>query len=137
MAQSGYKGISFPFRFNKKGGVTTSTTSKEDVSHIIESVKQIIQTAFKSRVMMPYFGCELNTIAFQNISDTNIGEITLYITEAINNWDDRVEVENVSLTTEAQDDGTEQNIVDITINVQKYLQNYNFQVPIQLGGEVS
>ena len=41
MPQSGYTGISYPFRINNRGGCVMSTTSRNDPTHIAESIQQI------------------------------------------------------------------------------------------------
>lgn len=51
MAQSGFTGISFPFRINSRGGVSMSTTSATDSTHIMESIQQIFLTNYLERPM--------------------------------------------------------------------------------------
>lgn len=51
MPQSGFTGISYPFRVNNRGGVTMSTTSRTDPTHIAESIQQIFLTNFLERPM--------------------------------------------------------------------------------------
>ena len=51
MPQSGFKGISYPFRISNRGGVVMSTTSKTDPTHIAESIQQIFNTNFLERPM--------------------------------------------------------------------------------------
>ena len=46
MPQSGFTGISYPFRISNRGGVVMSTTSRHDPSHISESIQQIFNTNF-------------------------------------------------------------------------------------------
>ena len=51
MGQSGFKGISFPFRISNRGGVVMSTTSQNDPTHIAESIQQIFYTNHLERPM--------------------------------------------------------------------------------------
>lgn len=51
MPQSGFTGISYPFRVNSRGGVSMSTTSATDPSHIAESITQIFGTSYLERPM--------------------------------------------------------------------------------------
>lgn len=128
----GFKGISFPFRFNSSGGVATSTTAPNDLSHIEESIEQIIRTSIGERVMEVEFGNEAFRLLFENLDDeTNRGIITMFITDAIERWDKRVKVNMVDIITE------ETNIVfNITIYVQKYLTTQVVSISIKSGGMV-
>ena len=58
-----YTGISFPFRIGTKGGVVMSSTSPTEVPHIVESIKQILTTAFLERTMESGFYSDLMTQA--------------------------------------------------------------------------
>ena len=51
MPQSGFTGISYPFRVNSRGGCSMSTTSATDPTHIAESIEQIFGTNFLERPM--------------------------------------------------------------------------------------
>lgn len=51
MPQSGFTGISYPFRVNGRGGCTMSTTSATDPTHIAESIRQIFGTNYLERPM--------------------------------------------------------------------------------------
>ena len=51
MAQSGFTGISYPFRVTNRGGCAMSTTSKTDPTHIAESIQQIFGTSYLERPM--------------------------------------------------------------------------------------
>jgi len=67
--QRGFTGISFPFRFDGRGGVATSTTSITDFSHIKESIMQIILTQVGERRMEPDFGSEVRDHLFTMVDD--------------------------------------------------------------------
>ena len=51
MKQSGYTGISYPFRINNRGGCAMSTTDTNTPTHIAESIQQILNTDFLERPM--------------------------------------------------------------------------------------
>lgn len=51
MPQSGFTGISYPFRVSNRGGCVMSTTSRHDPTHISESIQQILNTGFLERPM--------------------------------------------------------------------------------------
>ena len=126
--EKGYKGISFPFRFNSSGGVTTSTTSPEDLSHIEESVEQIIRTKMYERIMELDFYCDVDPSLFENMEDaTNQGLLAFNIREALNKNDDRIDVEDVKF--ELDEEGSIVNAL-VTVFVEKYLITDVLKVPI-------
>ena len=63
--QSGFKGISFPFRINSTGGVTMSSTSISDVPHITEAIEQILLTKPRERRMEYHFKSDLDLDIFE------------------------------------------------------------------------
>lgn len=118
--QRGFTGISFPFRFNSKGGVETSTTSVNDFTHIKESITQIILTIVGERVMELEFGSEIRSSLFKNLEEeTDSAILKFYVEEAIKKFEKRVEVLNVEVIP--QDEG--EVIVDVDFLVKRYLKN--------------
>jgi len=68
----GFRGISFPFRFNGIGGVAGSSVETDNPAHIIESIRQIIGTHRGERVMRPEFGADADDLVFSPQSNTGI-----------------------------------------------------------------
>lgn len=126
ISECGYKGISFPFRFNSKGGIAMSTTSSTDFSHIEESIQQIIYTFLNERIFELNLGFKGNAQLFKNLDD-EIEKSTLafLIKDSIENLETRVEVESVSIDY-VDDYGAYVAILDIF--VKKYLQVYKMNV---------
>jgi hypothetical protein len=89
----GYKGISFPFRIGGRGGVVMSSTSRNDVSHIEESMEQILRTRVGERVMEEYFGSDLDTQIFESNSPPTHNMIRYQIKEALDRFEDRIRVD--------------------------------------------
>lgn len=124
----GYTGISFPFRFNSKGGVTTSTTSPSDFSHIDESIKQILYTEVGERVMEE-FGSRLRKHVFDNVENVaKKGAIEYDVKRAIEKYEDRVAVENVNVTF--QDSKI---IVSIDLFIEKYYASHTVNIALDRG----
>lgn len=122
--QKGYTGISFPFRFDGRGGVATSTTSVIDFTHIKESIIQIILTQVGERRMELEFGSEVRTHLFNMVDDeTDIAILKFQIKEAIQKFEKRVEVENIEVIHEESVAGEGNWIVEIDFRVIKYLKN--------------
>lgn len=106
MPKSGYKGISFPFRISPQGGVVMSTTGKGNPKHIIEGIKQLLQTDFLERPMEPEIGANLGSTLFEPNNETLQTVIKNRIIEAVEAYDDRVLVSegDIEFFTEYQDE---------------------------------
>lgn len=100
------KGISFPFRFNARGGVFTSSTSG-DAPKIRESIRQILTTEPGDRVMEPDFGCRLRDIIFEPLDSTVVSIIRRRIKQALDRFETRAEVEEMSISISSGDAGVD------------------------------
>lgn len=99
---AGYTGVSFPFRVGAKGGVVTSTTTESEVTHINESIRQILLTRKGERPMEPEFGTNLYRMIFEVIDETMMNVISFEIKEALARWEPRIRVMDVVVQ---EDDG--------------------------------
>lgn len=128
----GFTGISFPFRFDIRGGVAVSTTNADDFSHIKESIMQILGTMKGERHYELKFGSEVHKVLFSNIDD--LGEqdyLKFLVKEAIKEHEPRVEVEDVTITPTELEVGYGA-IVTVNFLVKKYL-SYD-SVTVEMGG---
>ena len=123
--ESGFKGISFPFRIGNKGGVVMSTTSAYEVPHIIESMQQILGTKPFERGMEMGFHCEVINNLF-DINNENLYQLVAYqIREALEKWEDRIEVLDVQVY------GEEETVyADISFSVKLYKAVYNTKLRV-------
>jgi phage baseplate assembly protein W len=123
-----YKGISFPFRFNSRGGVQTSTLTPYDFSRIRESITQIVMTAKKERVMLNDFGTNAENSVFENLDDaTEAGILRHEIMKAIEEQEDRVAVNECSILTE-EEDGVPYVLVVLDIHIIKFMRDETMTV---------
>lgn len=100
MAETGFTGISFPFRIGVKGGVVTSTTSVTDVQHIIEAVKQILMTRPMERCMEHHFKSNIDSDIFEP-NDASCRTLIAYqVKEALRELEDRIEVDSVEVESD-------------------------------------
>ena len=65
MPQSGYTGISYPFRINSRGGCVMSTTGRNDPTHIAESIQQIFNTNYLERPMEADIYTSVTSLLFE------------------------------------------------------------------------
>ena len=135
MPQSGFKGISYPFRISNRGGVVLSTTSKNDPTHIAESIQQIFNTNFLERPMeaeiysnVTSLLFEPNDIALQQVLKSRIVSDLERLEERIECDEDGVEFE-----VETEDD-VEYLYAYITYKIIKYNTYYTSKIKV---GEIS
>lgn len=135
MPQSGFKGISYPFRISNRGGVVMSTTSKNDPTHIAESIQQIFNTNFLERPMeaeiysnVTSLLFEPNDIALQQVLKSRIVSDLERLEERIECDEDGVEFE-----VETEDD-VEYLYAYITYKIIKYNTYYTSKIKV---GEIS
>ncbi len=92
--KEGFTGISFPFRVGNRGVVMTSTTI-QDVSHIKESISQILLTGLGERVHQPEFGSDLASYVFFPVDEGMYGLIDYEIRRALEKWEPRIIINNI------------------------------------------
>ena len=113
--EKGFTGISFPFRIGVKGGVVTSTTSVNDVKHIIEAMEQILLTRPMERCMEYHFKSDIDYDIFEP-NDASCRTLIAYqVEEALRELEDRIEV--ISVDVESRDSTI---IATINFKVLKY-----------------
>lgn len=103
------KGLRFPFAFAKRsGGAQVSTVTSMDHAHIHESILQILGTRPGERFMNSEFGSRLNDLVFEPNDSVLKGLIRHYIIDAIERWEKRVYLTDVSFdeSPEATDSNT-------------------------------
>lgn len=136
-SEKGYKGIAFPFRFGGSGGVVTSSTGTHDLSHIEESIQQIIRTNVGERIFESKFGSKVPSMLFSVTDDeTEMELLKFYVKEAIEEWESRVEVLNVGITSVEEENNDSKLVIDIDVRVIRYLTNQSIRVslPLNEGG---
>lgn len=101
------QGVSFPMRVNKQGNLTLS----REVNNIEESILIILLTEPGERLYRPDFGCRLHELAFAPINSETLSLMRIYVQEALDRWEPRIEVDNI--VTQAIDIRGQ---VNITIN---------------------
>lgn len=91
------KGLRFPFAFARRsGGAQVSTVTSTDHAHIHESILQILGTRPGERFMNPEFGSRLKDLVFEPNDSVLKGLIRHYVIDAVERWEKRVYVTDVS-----------------------------------------
>ena len=121
-----FTGISFPFRIGVKGGVVMSSTSPTDVTHIIESMQQILGTRPMERSMEYHIKSGLVSDIFMISGDDSAKSLVDYqIREALRTLEDRIDVKSIDIVFK-----DEYVIATIYFEVLAYntVYNYDFKV---------
>lgn len=136
MAQSGFKGISYPFRITNRGGCAMSTTSKTDPTHIVESIQQIFGTNFLER---PMEGGDVYTSVTMLLFEPNDESLQRVLkkrmVEDLERLEERIECEedDIEFIVDVDSSGIEYLYANITYRIIKYNTFYTSKIKI---GEV-
>lgn len=84
-------GVSFPITVSSQGAIQLSP-GKQSVE---ESIRIILRTHPGERVYRPTFGCQLSELAFAPLNTQTLTSIRLYVQEALQRWEPRIDVESV------------------------------------------
>ncbi len=85
------RGWHFPPMLNQRG--TFALTGDED--EIEQAIAIILQTVPGQRVMRPEFGCRIHELVFAPNNEATAGLAARYITEALGQWEPRINLERV------------------------------------------
>lgn len=109
------KGLRFPFAFAKRsGGAQVSTVTSMDHAHIHESILQILGTGPGERFMNPEFGSHVKGLVFEPNDRVLRGLLRHYIIDAIERWEKRVYVTDV--TFDESSETTDANTILVCIS---------------------
>jgi uncharacterized protein len=91
------KGWHFPISPDGLGRIRMS----EHEDDIREAIVIILGTAKGERPTRPDFGCGINDFTFEIVNSTVIGQIETTVRESLQQWEPRIEVLAVTVSTEA------------------------------------
>ena len=122
-------GLSFPLQSNVQGGLKLSAEAQK----VKESIWLILRTDLGGRVYRPDFGCRLSELAFAPLNNDTLLRIRIYVLEALQKWEPRIEVDEVRA-----DPDTIAGRVNIVIDyrLKSYPDPYSFVYPFYLVSEV-
>lgn len=95
------RGWKFPVNVDAEGGIAMSEY-EEDVK---EAILIILGTAKGERVMRPDFGCGIHDYVFAPINTTTVTLVENSVRDALTNWEPRIELIKVEVSTERADEG--------------------------------
>ncbi|ETT57021.1 GPW/gp25 family protein [Paenibacillus sp. FSL R7-0204] len=96
---------------------------------IRESIILILSTARGERVMRPDFGCRLNELVFSPNTMSTATLLRSFIEEALQNWEPRIEVDDITVTPRSDRSELE---VSIDYSIRASNSKYNLVYPFFL-----
>ena len=121
------KGWKFPVKVDPASGRIALSTGEDDIR---ESIWIILSTARGERVMRPDFGCGIHDLVFDSMSAATVGLFESHVREALINFESRVEVINLDVSTEEADRG--RLLIDLTFRVRETNHEFNMVYPFFL-----
>ena len=119
-------GWKFPVQVDGAGNIVMSAFEQD----IRESIRIILSTTKGERTMRPDFGCGIHDFVFDSMSTTTIGLIESSVREALIQWEPRIELLNIRVSTEAAEVG--QLLVGIDYRVRATNNEFNLVYPFYL-----
>jgi uncharacterized protein len=96
------RGLAFPLQFSPRGEIALANGERD----IEQAIHLILSTVPGERPMRPGFGCRAWELVFAPISSATVSLMTDYVSEALNFWEPRIEVEKVDVYRDpARDSG--------------------------------
>jgi len=130
------RGLKFPFQFTQRTGgvfVGTSASASEQISHINESLYQILGTLIGSRVIRRDFGSQIKGIVFEPNDPILDTMFDYMIRHAINDWEPRVIVGPINIDRSFWKEGRIE--IDIFFTIIKTNVSGNYVYPHFLSAE--
>ena len=94
-------GIAFPLQVDRRGGLALA----RDETDIDQAIELILGTAPGERPMRPEFGCGVHDFVFDTIDAGTVARMETAIRGALDRWEPRVEVTDLSFDLEGADRG--------------------------------
>ena len=88
------RGWYFPPRFDQQGRQTAMVSGEDDIK---QSLKILLSTSPGERIMQPLYGCGINQLVFENITESTITEIKDLVERAILFFEPRVDLKNIDV----------------------------------------
>ncbi len=127
-------GWSFPPSFDKTARFVRMSSDETDIK---ESLQVLLSTRPGERIMLPGYGCSLETLLFEPINLTLTTNITDIIHTAILYYEPRIDLEHVTLDQQYILDGRIDIILDYRIRTTNTRQNMVYPFYRNEGNDIS
>ncbi len=106
------KGWAFPPTFDKKSGANVMVSDERDIE---ESLKIILFTSYGERIMRPEFGSNISESVFDTMDSVTINTLTDNIEQAILEFEPRITLHDVFISSEEISEGKVYINLDYTV----------------------
>jgi phage baseplate assembly protein W len=93
------RGWAFPIRTDTTGAIGLVSRERE----ISEAIRLVLGTAPGERPMRPEFGCRIHEFVFSPADGATAAAITTEVTNALTQWEPRIDVEDVIVSFTPED----------------------------------
>ena len=121
------RGWKFPVAVNPLTGRIAMSEFENDIR---ESIRILIATAPRERLMRPDFGCGIHDLVFSSMSRITVGLFESRVREAITQWEPRVDIVKLEISTRDADRGKLE--IDLTYLVRDTNTEFNLVFPFYL-----
>ena len=119
-------GVAIPFIADGRGSIEYSNTLKKSIE---DSIKQIIMTKKKERVMNLDFGCDIWKLTFDDDLLIIKELASEYIKESLFKWEPRIEAYSINISKEE-----EKIFIDVLYKIKNINENQNLRIETIIGG---
>lgn len=112
-------GLAFPLSVDRRGGVALAS-GEEDVA---QAIRIILGTSPGERPMRPEFGCAINDYLFDVIDAETLGRIEIEVSEALERWEPRIELQSVQFDLDEASGGRLEIRLDYRIRATNTVRN--------------
>ena len=95
-------GWSYPVATDATGGIALVVRERE----IEQAIRLILETSPGERPMRPEFGCRVSDYVFAPANASTAGMLSYEVRRALDSWEPRITVDDVSVSFDAVDSGT-------------------------------
>ncbi|MEM7659222.1 MAG: GPW/gp25 family protein [Bacteroidota bacterium] len=120
-------GWGFPPTFDNRSGTVQLVQAEADIA---QSLEILLSTALGERVMQPTYGCNLDSLLFDTLSESTITYIKDLVETAILYHEARIELEKVSLSLDEQNQGKV--LIEVDYLIRSTNSRANFVYPFYL-----
>jgi len=120
------RGMAFPPKVGDDGRVAWSSGAQ----NIEESIRIILLTGFHERVMLPYFGTGLKRFLFEPNTVATHRLIEEAIRNALEQWEPRIEVDNVDIETDEKDPQAALVLIEYTLIANQGTDEVRFRIQL-------
>jgi len=95
------QGLAFPLQVNPRGELALASGERD----IEQAIYIVLSTIPGERVMRPEFGCRVHELVFAPHNAATEGLAALYVKQALDRWEPRIDVMAVDIETDPLHDG--------------------------------